>query len=80
MDICPNTERGRHIRCRCAGCGSKHSTKNIGRRIDNGAPGEIEAHRSIFDVDGGCRCKDPAASPVVHVCGQDCEQVREPST
>ncbi len=68
--ICPNQEYGKHIVVRCQGCGSHHSTKNIGSRD----PETLVAGRSrgLFDsLDETCSCQDPAEYPVVHNCSQD---------
>lgn len=67
--ICPNQPYGQHIVVRCLGCGSRHSTKNIGwRNKDN----VVSLARSLFDIYGEmCRCKDPLQYPLVHDCGVD---------
>lgn len=67
--ICPDREAG-HIVVRCAGCGSHHSTKNIGWR--NEKTKVVSPARSIFDILGEtCTCKDPAEHPLVHDCALD---------
>jgi hypothetical protein len=65
--ICPNTPYGVHIRVRCAGCGSLHSTKNIGGRNSENV---VYTRRSVFDRTQ-CTCKDPREFPLVHVCELD---------
>lgn len=65
--ICPNAEYGEHIRVRCRGCGSLHSTKNIGGRS---ADGVAFLDRHLFDVTK-CTCEDPLKEPVTHICERD---------
>lgn len=72
--ICKNTERGVHIKIRCAGCNSIHSTKNIGGI--NGE-GQIFPSRTIFDLGIGCRCNDPKEFPLIHICGIDCKTKKD---
>lgn len=67
--ICPNQPYGQHIVVRCAGCGSRHSTKNIGWRKENN---EVSLARHLFDTYGEtCKCKDPSEFPLVHDCKVD---------
>jgi len=67
--ICPNQPYGQHIVVRCKGCGSRHSTKNIGWRSEGN---KVSPARSIFDIYGEtCKCKDPEEYPLVHDCGVD---------
>jgi len=66
--ICKNTPRGQHITVRCKGCGSRHSTKNIGAMTDTG---EVIAYRTIFDLYDRCKCKDPREFPLIHECEID---------
>lgn len=68
--ICPNQPYGEHTVVRCQGCGSRHSTKNIGWR-DLKASVVLPA-RSVFDIYGEtCSCKDPSEFPLVHDCKVD---------
>ena len=68
--ICPNQTYGRHIVVRCKGCGSRHSTKNIGQR--NLETNEVYCARHIFDIYGErCKCQDPQKFPLVHDCAVD---------
>ena len=77
--ICPNQLHGQHIVVRCKGCGSRHSTKNIGWR--NKETLIVSLARSLFDICGEvCTCKDPAEFPLVHDCSVDDispEEIRE---
>lgn len=68
--ICPNQPYGRHIVVRCKGCGSRHSTKNIGSR--NPETNEVHLERHLFDTyDECCKCDDPLRFPLVHDCAID---------
>jgi len=68
--ICPNQPWGEHIVVRCKGCGSKHSTKNIGSR--NPETNAVYCARHIFDIyNESCRCQDPQEFPLVHDCAVD---------
>lgn len=68
--ICPTQPYGQHIVVRCKGCGSRHSTKNIGWR--NEETKEASTARSIFDIYGEvCSCYDPREFPLVHDCEVD---------
>jgi transcription elongation factor Elf1 len=68
--ICKNQPWGQHIVVRCSGCGSRHSTKNIGSR--NEVTNKVNLSRHLFDIyDEVCKCKDPAEFPIVHDCKID---------
>ena len=68
--ICLNQPYGKHIVVRCKGCGSRHSTKNIGQ-LDQETK-VVSLDRSLFDIyDETCKCKDPQESPLVHDCSLD---------
>lgn len=68
--ICPNQPFGRHIVVRCLGCGSRHSTKNIGWR--DAETKVVSPARSVFDIyDETCKCEDPSRYPLVHDCEID---------
>lgn len=68
--ICPNQPHGQHIVVRCKGCGSRHSTKNIGWR--NEETKVVSLARSLFDIYGEtCKCKDSQEAPLVHDCSVD---------
>ena len=68
--MCKNVPRGQHITVRCRGCGSKHSTKNIGDI--NEETKVVIPHRSIFDILGDvCTCADPTEHPLIHDCSID---------
>ena len=55
---------------RCQGCGSRHSTKNIGWL--NKETKVVTLARSLFDIyDEYCSCKDPHEFPLVHDCEID---------
>lgn len=67
--ICPNQTGGKVV-VRCRGCGSHHSTKNIGWRDEK--TNVVSPARSIFDIlDEICTCNDPAEHPLVHNCALD---------
>lgn len=67
--ICPNQPYGQHIVVRCRGCGSRHSTKNIGWRNEHNV---ASLARSLFDIyNETCSCKDPHEHPLVHDCAVD---------
>ena len=67
--ICPNQDAG-HLVVRCKGCGSHHSTKNIGWL--NSETKVVTLARSLFDIyDEYCSCKDPHEFPLVHDCEVD---------
>ena len=70
--ICPNQQYGQHIRVRCAGCGSLHSTKNIGDRDPE--TNVVYCSRTLFDVTR-CTCKDPLEFPITHICERDDPEV-----
>ena len=67
--ICSNQDAG-HLVVRCKGCGSHHSTKNIGWL--NNETKVVTLARSLFDIyDEYCSCKDPQEFPLVHDCEVD---------
>jgi len=67
--ICKNQDAG-HLVVRCQGCGSRHSTKNIG--WCNEETKIVTLARSLFDIyDERCSCDDPAEFPLVHDCEVD---------
>jgi hypothetical protein len=67
--ICKNQDTG-HLVVRCQGCGSRHSTKNIG--WCNEETKIVTLARSLFDNFGErCSCDDPAEFPLVHDCEVD---------
>ncbi len=68
--ICPNQPYGEHITVRCGGCGSHHSTKNIGWWKEETKVASLA--RTVFDILGEtCSCKDPNEHQLVHDCGVD---------
>jgi len=68
--ICSNQPFGQHIVVRCSGCGSRHSTKNIGWR--NEKTNIVHLARTLFDIFGEyCTCKNSAEYPLVHDCVVD---------
>lgn len=68
--ICPNQPPSQHIAVRCRGCGSHHSTKNIGWR--NEETKVVSLARSLFDILGeSCSCNDKTEHPLVHDCDVD---------
>lgn len=67
--ICPNQPYSQHIVVRCRGCGSRHSTKNIGWRDKDNV---VSLARHLFDIYGEtCKCEDPLQYPLVHDCAVD---------
>ena len=68
--ICPNQPDGQHITVRCRGCGSHHSTKNIGWRDEETKVALLARH--VFDIfDERCSCSNPREHPLVHECDVD---------
>ena len=68
--ICPNARGGEHIVVRCSGCGSLHSTKNIGNW--NSETKVVSLSRNLFDILGcECSCRDKSQYPLVHDCEMD---------
>jgi hypothetical protein len=54
---------------RCAGCGARFSTKNIGWRDDKNI---VTLARHTFAIYGeDCTCKDPNEFPWIHDCAID---------
>jgi hypothetical protein len=65
--ICPTQIS---IIVRCAGCGARFSTKNIGWR--NKDTNEVTLARSLFPIfNEDCTCKNPTETPLVHDCTKD---------
>ena len=68
--ICPNKIPAGSIVVRCRGCGSRHSTKNLGWRDEK--TNVVTLARNLFDIfDETCKCTDKAEHPLVHDCAVD---------
>ena len=64
---------------RCKGCGSHHSTKNIGWRDEKTK--EVSLARHLFDILGEtCSCKDLQKNPLIHECESDDDWQRAEKT